>query len=183
MNEEKNKEVEVQENLASLSQRGKLDNVNNRYLCFSLGVEEYAIPLLSVKEVIALPDITPVPQTPPYFLGIMNLRGQVISIMDLRVKLTIKPLEATETAVIICDLKPNSVGVVVDSINSVINPSSDQISDKPEIQSQKSTEYIQGVYRQKDRLILLLDVSKSLSLGDQKIIASSASSHQKVKAA
>ena len=61
-----------------------------RYLSFSLGSEDYAIPLLSVKEVIAVPEITPIPFTPSHFLGIMNLRGQVISIIDLRSKLGIK---------------------------------------------------------------------------------------------
>ncbi len=171
----------INTNASSLTQSSDSNNVNDRYLCFALGREEYAVPLLSVKEVIALPDITSVPQTPPYFLGIMNLRGQVISVIDLRAKLTIKPLNSAETAVIICDLKPNSVGVVVDSINSVINPSKDQISEKPEIQSQKNTDYIQAVYREKGRLILLLDISKTLSLGDHQVIARSTSTQQKGK--
>jgi len=139
---------------------------NSRFLCFSLGSEEFAIPLLSVREVIAMPEITPVPQTPPHFLGIMNLRGQVISVMDLRTKLSIKPDPKAETAIIICDLNPNSIGIVVDSINSVLNPSAKEISEKPEIQSQKNTEYIQGVFRSHDKLILLLDVAKTLGSGD-----------------
>jgi purine-binding chemotaxis protein CheW len=86
----------------------------NRYLSFSLGTEEYAIPLLAVKEVIAMPEFTSVPYTPSHFLGIMNLRGQVISVMDLRKKLGIKPGSTAETAVIICDLSPLCIGVVVD---------------------------------------------------------------------
>jgi purine-binding chemotaxis protein CheW len=147
--------------------------INDRYLCFTLGVEEYAIPLLSVKEVIAMPDITAVPQTPAHFLGIMNLRGQIISVMDLRVKLSIKPLESAEIAVIICDLHPNSIGIVVDSINSVISPTADQISTKPEIQSSHNTEYIRAVYREKDKIILLLDISKTLSQKDQQVFAKS----------
>ncbi len=142
----------------------------DRYLCFSLGQEQYAMELLTVREVIAMPEITPVPQTPPHFLGIMNLRGQVISVMDLRSKLNIKPNPAAETAIIICDLNPNSIGVVVDSINSVINPTSDQISEKPEIQSQKSTDYINGVFRHQDGLVLLLDIKKTLNLADQAAI-------------
>ena len=72
-----------------------------RFLCFSLGVEEYAIPLLEVREVIAMPEYTPVPYTPPYFLGIMNLRGQVISVMDLRQKLGVTARGDAETTVII----------------------------------------------------------------------------------
>ncbi len=148
-----------------------LETKQDRYLCFSLGNEEYAIPLLDVKEVIAMPDITPVPCTPSHFLGIMNLRGQVISVLDLRSKLSIKPNPNAETAVIICDLQPNSIGVVVDSVNAVLNPSPDQISAKPEIQSKAGTDYITGVYRHQEKLVLFLEIAKSLNIGDQQAIA------------
>jgi purine-binding chemotaxis protein CheW len=142
-----------------------------RYLCFLLGQENYAIPLLSVKEVIAPPEITPVPQTPNYFLGIMNLRGQIISVMDLRSKLGITPSSTSEKSIIICDLKPNSIGVVVDAIDSVYCPTAEEISDKPEIQSQRNTDYIDGVFRHNGKLVLLLDIVKSLSLGDHQAVA------------
>ncbi len=142
-----------------------------RYLCFMLGEESYAIPLLSVKEVIAPPEITPVPQTPPYFLGIMNLRGQIISVMDLRTKLSIKPSASSETSVIICDLISSSIGIVVDSIDSVLSPTREALSAKPEIQSQRNTDYIEGVFRNGEQLVLLLDVVKTLSLGDHQVIS------------
>ncbi len=171
------------ENEAVALEKSKSDGTNDRYLCFSLGQEEYAIPLLSVKEVIALPEITPVPQSAPYFLGIMNLRGQVISVIDLRTKLSIKPSDSSETSVIICDLNPNSIGVVVDSINSVINPAPNSISEKPEIQTQKNNDYIQGVYREKDKLILLLEIAKTLSVGDQAALSKAVASQHKLKAA
>ena len=103
----------------------------DRYLSFNLGVEEYAVPLLAVREVIAMPEYTPVPYTPPYFLGIMNLRGQVISIMDLRQKLGVKPLQQAETTVIICDLGGASIGVVVDSVNTVLSPKAEEICISP----------------------------------------------------
>lgn len=148
---------------------------NNRYLSFSLGKEEYAIPLLSVKEVIAMPEITHVPHTPPHFLGIMNLRGQVISIIDLRGKLGIKPLNSTETAVIICDLNPMSIGVVVDSINSVLSLKSELISAKPDIQGNKHHEYVTGIYRKDNHLVLLLDLAKTLDVQDQVAVSRSAS--------
>jgi purine-binding chemotaxis protein CheW len=137
-----------------------------RYLCFSLGTEEYGIPLLSVKEVIALPEITPVPQTPAHFLGIMNLRGQIISVMDLRSKLGIKANQSSETAVIICELTPNSIGVVVDSINCVASPLRSETNDGAEIQNQKTAHYVTGVFRNDGKLVLLLDVQKLLGLGD-----------------
>lgn len=85
-------------------------NDNLRYLCFNLGHEEFAIPLLSIKEVIGMPDVTPIPQSPPHFLGIMNLRGQVISILDLRQKLTIKPSNVEDPSVMILDLPNYKLG-------------------------------------------------------------------------
>jgi purine-binding chemotaxis protein CheW len=142
----------------------------DRYLSFNLGVEEYAVPLLAVREVIAMPEYTPVPYTPPYFLGIMNLRGQVISIMDLRQKLGVKPLQQAETTVIICDLGGASIGVVVDSVNTVLSPKAEEISPKPEIQSSRPTDYITGVFRKERKLILFLDLTRSLSLEDQNAI-------------
>lgn len=144
----------------------------DRYLCFNLGKEEYAIPLLAVKEVIAIPDITPVPRTPKDFLGIINFRGQVISVIDLRSRLFIQPVESSENAIIICDLKPNSIGVVVDSINQVITPSANSISEKPDIQGQTNTDYISGIYREKDQFVVLLDISRALNRGDQSQAAS-----------
>ena len=134
----------------------------SRFLCFSLGGEEYAIPLLSVKEVIAPPEITPVPQSPSHFLGIMNLRGQIISVVDMRLKLGMKPGSGGETAIIICDVEPNPIGIMVDSIDSVYAPTADEASPKPELGTQKSSEHVIGVFRREDRLILLLDVARAL---------------------
>jgi purine-binding chemotaxis protein CheW len=152
---------------------GVLNN-GDRFLSFSLGSEQYAIPLLSVKEVIAMADLTAIPQTPPYFLGIMNLRGQVISVMDLRLKLGIKPVVGAETAIIICDLKSLVIGVVVDSINSVLAPKEGEVSDKPEVQSSKNTDYITGVYRFEKQLVLFLDIVKSLSVEDKLAVSKAA---------
>lgn len=142
-----------------------------RYLSFLIGEEQYAIPLLTVKEVIALPEITPIPFTPPHILGIMNLRGQVISIMDLRLKLGIKSKNTSETVVVICDIPPLCLGVVVDSIDSVLAPKVEEICDKPDIMNSRTTEYITGVFKKDDRLILLLNLEKSLSIEEQKAIS------------
>lgn len=144
---------------------------HDRYLSFSLGAEKYAIPLLCVKEVIAVPDITAIPFTPLHFLGIMNLRGQVISVMDFRIKFGIKIVPSAETAVIICDLNPLCLGVVVDSIDCVLAPKESELSDKPEIQSNKATDYITGVYRREKDLVLLLDIAKAMDVEDLRAIA------------
>ncbi len=138
-----------------------------KYICFGLGQEEFGIPLLTVKEVLAIPDITPVPQTPPHFLGIINLRGNVISIMDLRAKFGIKFSTTEETTVIILDFGDYQLGVVVDRVDAVLSLNPDQISNKPHIESSKSTDYISGVYRQEQKLILILDIAKALSVEDR----------------
>lgn len=143
---------------------------SDRYLCFNLGPEEFAIPLLSVREVLGLPEITPVPQTPPHFLGIMNLRGKVISIMDLRLKLGIKSAKTEETSVIILEIGEASLGVVVDQVNSVQEISAEERAEKPAMESSKSNEYVDGIYKKEDRLILLLDIAKALSIDEKKLL-------------
>ena len=146
----------------------KEEIANARYLSFSLGTEEYALPLLAVKEVIAVPEFTPIPYTPTHFLGIMNLRGQVISVIDLRTKFGIKPTQSDETSVIICDMAPLVLGVVVDSVNSVLSPKALDISPKPDIESNRNTEYITAVYRRDKHLVLLLDIARTLTSEDRR---------------
>jgi purine-binding chemotaxis protein CheW len=140
--------------------------LSERYLVFSLGSERYALPLLAVKEVIAVPEFTSIPFTPSHFLGMMNLRGQVISVIDLRLKFGMKPQPSAETSVIICDFSSVTVGVVVDSINSVLSCTPDQIQPKPEIDSHKKTDFIMGVTKAEDRLVVLIDISKALDMAD-----------------
>lgn len=137
-----------------------------RFLAFSLGQEEFAIPLLAVKEVIAMPDFTPIPQTPSHFLGIVNLRGQVISVIDLRTKFGIKADTTAESAVIICDLHPICIGVVVNAVNSVLSLAEEDINPRPEIESTKKTDHITGVTKQGSKLVLLIDIAKSLDVAD-----------------
>ncbi len=139
---------------------------DKRFLAFSLGEEEYAVPLLSVKEVIAMPEITAIPYTPPHFLGIMNLRGQVISVIDLRLKFNMKATSNQETAVIICDLSPLCLGIVVDSVNQVLSLTEEDIQPRPEVESNKKTDYIMGVTRHDKNLILLLDIVRTLNVED-----------------
>ncbi len=147
---------------------------NMRYLCFNLGTEEFAIPLLTVREVMGLPETTSIPQTPPHFLGIMNLRGQVISLMDLRVKLGIKPTVSEETVAIILDFGEYCLGVVVDQVNSVQELSAEEVADKPTLDTSKASDFITGVFKKQDHLILILNISKALSIEDKTMAKRSA---------
>ncbi len=153
-----------------MSQQKRNDqHTTQRYLAFSLKNEEYAVPLLSVKEVIAMPEVTPVPHTPPHFLGIMNLRGQVISIVDLRVKFGMKVQDSKneETGVIIFDFGDFTMGGVVCSINSVMALSGADIQPKPEVMSHVKTDYITGVAKKNDKLIVILDVVKAFDISER----------------
>lgn len=146
-----------------------------RFLCFRLGAEEFAIPLLVVREVLGVPEITPVPQAQPHFLGIMNLRGQVISVMDLRLKLGVKAAGGDETAVIILDLGAHRVGMVVDRVDSVQQIQPNEETEKPALENSKAGDYVVGVFRREDRLILVLDVARALSLEEKAMISKTGS--------
>ncbi|MFN8369272.1 MAG: chemotaxis protein CheW [Bacteriovoracaceae bacterium] len=148
---------------------------NERYLQFSLGKETYAIQLLAVKEVIPPPDTTPLPNSPSYYIGIMNLRGQIISIIDLRKKLNIVPQkEHLEEAVIIVQVGTVGIGLIVDSINKVLNIASNSISEVPEVSSQVNAKYIEGVYQEEKNLTILLDIESILNLNEIKNIQNKA---------
>jgi purine-binding chemotaxis protein CheW len=139
----------------------------NRYLSFLLGEEEYAVPLLKIKEVIAVPEVTPVPFTPAHFLGITNLRGQIISILDLRIKLKMKETaKSEETAVIIVEFDNLYLGMVVNFVNRVLNLSENEISPPPELFETGSGAAIVGIARIDSKLILLLDIAKTLDVED-----------------
>ncbi|MGB0453023.1 MAG: chemotaxis protein CheW [Bacteriovoracaceae bacterium] len=140
-----------------------------RYLQFGLGHENYAIHLLSVKEVIPLPETTPLPNSPSHYVGIMNLRGQIISVIDLRSRLKIKSKEeGLEEAVVIVEFDGVGIGVIVDSINSVLNIQSDLVSEVPEVSCQINSKYIQGVYQGGEKLTILLDLENVLNIGEIK---------------
>lgn len=137
-----------------------------RYLAFSLRTEQFAIPLLEVKEVIGVTEATAVPQMPPYFKGIINLRGQIISVIDLRVRLQLpKGTDGPETSIIILDLGSVSIGVIVDSINSVLAIAPEELSNAPDGTGLKD-QYVKGVARKDNKLTLILDIAAVLSIND-----------------
>jgi purine-binding chemotaxis protein CheW len=137
-----------------------------RFLCFNLGDQEYAIPLLSVKEVIGVPGFTPIPQSPHYFMGITNLRGTVIPVLDLPKKLSIPNKATAERAVIILDVGRGHLGIAVDSVNNVVSPQDKDISPRPETDPNVRTDYIIGVYRRDKQMVLFVDISKALGTDD-----------------
>ena len=149
----------------------KTSNADGKFLCFTLGKEKFAIPLLQVKEVLGNVETTAIPQAPPHFKGIMNLRGQVISVIDLRTKLKIgKPEVTPETTIIIMDFAPLCLGVIVDSVDCVAMFEGKDISNTPDTDSTIKSDFITGVARSENSLTLILDLEAMLNISDYKVL-------------
>jgi purine-binding chemotaxis protein CheW len=143
-----------------------------KYLTFSLAGEEYGIGILKVKEIIGMMPITHVPQTPEYVKGVVNLRGKVIPVVDLRLKFGIEPIDYTErTCIIVVEIssanKTISMGIVVDSVSEVLNIKSGDIEDTPSFGTKLKTEFILGMAKMGASVKILLDID--LVLADEEM--------------
>lgn len=147
-----------------------------KYLTFSLAGEEYGIGILKVKEIIGLITITPVPQTPPHIKGVINLRGKVIPIVDLRIKFGIDAMDYTErTCIIVVEITSGSnkisMGIVVDSVSEVLNIKAAEIEDTPNFGSRLDTSYILGMAKAGQSVKILLDIDKVMSAKEMEQLA------------
>jgi purine-binding chemotaxis protein CheW len=144
-----------------------------KYLTFSLGHEEYGLPVLKVREIIKMMDITLVPQMPEHVRGVINLRGKVIPVIDLRRKFGFDVHEDTQLTCIIVvevDLAPAKVmmGIIVDSVSEVLNVSQAEIDGTPEFGGQITASYLLGLAKVRGTVKLLLDLDRVLG-GDGRI--------------
>ncbi len=136
----------------------------NQLISFEVGEEEYGLDILRVKEVIRIREITRLPKAPSFVRGIINLRGDVIPIIDLRDKFGLASQEYTAmTRVIVADVDAKLVGMVVDAASQVVRIPSDQIEPPPPIVGGLSAEYIRGVGKLEEKLIILLNIDRILS--------------------
>jgi purine-binding chemotaxis protein CheW len=142
-----------------------------KYLTFALGREEYGLEILKVREIIGYMDITCVPRTPSYVRGVINLRGQVISVIDLRAKFEMEPAQRTdETCIIVVEIRQDnrklSTGIIVDRVKEVLNIASDKIEDAPSFGTSVATDFILGMGKIGDSVKILLDIDKVLTLAE-----------------
>lgn len=135
-------------------------NESDKYLIFLVGKENFAMPLLKVREVIAMPDVTPIPQPPAHVVGIMNLRGQIITIFDLRTCLKAQTKSNDQATVVICEMSFGQMGLIVDTVSSVLSTEPDKIADVPAGSRASQHDFITNVYTKDSELILMLDVEK-----------------------
>ena len=147
------------------SQRG------GKYLTFALGKEEYGLEILKVREIIGYMEITSVPKTPGHVKGVINLRGQVISVIDLRSKFDMDTAEKTdETCIIVVETKHNgrklSTGLIVDRVSEVLDIAAEKIEDPPTFDAAVDTDFILGMGKIGESVKILLDIDRVLSAAD-----------------
>jgi len=139
----------------------KHEDPTGQWVTFRLHEETYGINVMQVQEVLRMTEIAPVPGAPYYVLGIINLRGNVVTVLDLRRRFNLMPVEPTDqTRILIVETNSISVGLMVDSIAEVVNLRHSQIDSPPTVGSDESSKYIQGVSSTDDGLLILIDLDK-----------------------
>jgi len=144
---------------------------DGKHLTFSLGKEEYGLPILKVKEIIGMMEITHVPQTPDFIKGVVNLRGKIIPIMDLRLKLAMQEREYNErTCIIVVEVKINDakrlMGIVVDTVSEVINIQQNDIEPPPEYQTKVDKGFLTGMGKIKGKVVMLLNIEQIVNCNE-----------------
>jgi purine-binding chemotaxis protein CheW len=136
-----------------------------KYLTFKLGEEQYGIKIKYVLEIVGIQEITQVPEMPDYIKGIINLRGQIIPVMDVRIRFG-KPPKAYNgrTCVIVVSVGGNTVGLIVDTVSEVYTVREEKIVLPPDLNYGNNSRFIQGIYKEKDQVKLLIDCKRVLDL-------------------
>lgn len=140
------------------------DTQKDKYLTFSLGDDYFGIDILYVTEIIGLQKITPVPELPEYIKGVINLRGKIIPVMDVRLRFRKEERSYDErTCVIVVDVGSISVGLIVDRVSEVIDIPEENISPPPKVGKSEQSRYVKGIGKINDDVKLILDCDKLLS--------------------
>ncbi len=147
----------TQESVGAMGREGK-------YLTFGLAEEEYGLEILKVREINGLMDITAVPRTPDFVKGVINLRGKVIPVVDLRLKFAMTEADHTDaTCVIVVDVDGLEIGIVVDRVSEVLDIAEGDIEDPPSLGANVDTGFILGMGKVGDRVTILLDITRVLA--------------------
>ena len=139
-----------------------------KYLTFTLAEEEYGIGILRIKEIIGMMPITTIPQTPEFVKGVINLRGKVIPVVDLRLRFGMGSIDYTErTCIIVVEIEAQAgtvmIGIVVDAVSEVLNIKGEDIEETPTFGTKLNTEYILGMAKMEGSVKILLDIGRVLT--------------------
>jgi len=143
---------------ASSSSPGAVQNRGGQYLSFMLGSEEYAVDILRVREIRGLCPVTPLPNAPPHVQGVMNLRGTVVPVVDLRQALGLPKAELNKfTVIIVLSVRNRTMGFVVDSVCEVLSLSPSDIETSPDLGTRVDANVVGGIARTEGRFVVLLE--------------------------
>lgn len=135
-----------------------------RWVTFRLDREKYCVNVMQVQEVLRITEIAPVPGAPSYVLGIINLRGNVVTVVDTRRKFGLTPIAHDDSSrVVIIEVSGNIIGMLVDSVADVVDLSKAEIETAPNVGTDESSKYIQGVASRENELLIVVDLNKFLS--------------------
>jgi purine-binding chemotaxis protein CheW len=150
--------------------------VGNEFLTFTLGREEYGIDILKVQEIRGYDAVTAIANTPEFIKGVINLRGIIVPIIDMRIKFHLGKVEYDQfTVVIILNVANRVVGMVVDGVSDVITLSTDQVKAAPEFGSTIDTQYVMGLGTVDERMLILVDIEKLMTSSDMELVDVAAS--------
>ncbi|MDF1557148.1 MAG: chemotaxis protein CheW [ANME-2 cluster archaeon] len=142
---------------------GRVESQEVQVVIFSLGGEEYCVDISCVREIIRMVEITRIPKLPDFVEGVINLRGQITTVIDMRKRFDMELMENDTNRIIIIDLQGEPFGAVVDSVYEVKTISLDLIDSVPSIKHAQTQEYLKGICKIDDRILILLDFEKILS--------------------
>ena len=161
------KETTIKQDGAGLAASGELQLVS-----FNMGTEEFGVDILKVQEINRMVEITRVPQAPHFVEGVINLRGKVIPIVDLRKRFGLELKEHDKnTRIVVVDIGGNIMGMIVDSVSEVLRLPASTIEPPPEIVTGINSEYIKGVAKLEDRLLIFLDLSRVIDAEELATVA------------
>ncbi len=156
--------MEVTETVESAVRTAQEQGDGGKFLTFQLKDEEYGLEILKVREIMGILNITPVPQTPGYVKGVINLRGKVIPVVDLRLKFGIQEGEYDQrTCIIVVDVNGVMMGIVVDTVSEVMDIDTADIEEAPSFGARLNTDYILGMGKVEGKVKILLDINKVLT--------------------
>ena len=157
--------------MEAVVEKKEISDIEGKFLTFVLGEEIYGIEILKAREIIGLMDITTVPQTPDYMKGVINLRGKVIPVIDLRKKFSMQEgVHTQETCVIVVEVNGSSIGLIVDSVSEVSDITGEEIENAPSYGQGIDTSFIMGLGKVKNKIIILLDIDTVLSTEELEMV-------------
>ncbi|WP_326910465.1 chemotaxis protein CheW [Sedimentibacter sp. MB31-C6] len=163
----------MENTLRDLKEINNEDTLRDKYLTFFTDKQLFGIPIADVVQIVGVQEITSVPEFPNYAKGIINLRGTIIPIIDMRLRLNKEEIEYNErTCIIVTNIQGVFIGFIVDSVNEVTNIDKNNISEPPKMGVDYINSYITGVAKQENKIILLLNTQKLLNEKEVEMVTS-----------